>query len=329
MLLATGETQTIPEPESLKGRSVDWTIAAWFPDSTRLIANTHSPGSVAPLPSRFRFAPNSEPTGSTEVPVKPAATIWIVSVLGNTPQKLRDEADAFSVSPDGSSIAFGTNPGPLGDREIWLMDTKGLLARKLYDAPADTAIGGLGWSPDGQRAIYFTVSAEKGELVSRDLRGGPAVPLVQYSGWWTLTDFVSLPDGRLIYARDGNFWELRVDPHGGAPTTKPRQLTSWSGVWLGVMSVTSNGKRLAFQRLPTQTTVSLADIDANDSLISSPKHLTLNEYVNAAETWTPDSKALVFRSSAQWSPQALQAGSRLGHRGTVGDGSGRRRRSRH
>lgn len=294
--LDTGETRTISEPESLKGKSVDWTIAAWFPDSTRFIANSHSPGSLAPVPSRFRFGLNSEPTGSTGAPANPAATIWIVSVLGSTPQKLRDDADAYSVSPDGSSIAFGTNPGPLGDREIWLMDAKGLQARKLYDAPTDSAIGDLDWSPDGQRAIYFVVNAEKGQLMSRDLRGGPAMPLVQYSGWWTLTGFVSLPDGRLIYARDGNFWELRMDPRRGAPTAEPRQLTNWSGLWLGEMSVTSDGKRLAFQRLAKQTTVNVADIEANGPYISSAKHLTLNDYINAAETWTPDSKALVFRS---------------------------------
>lgn len=296
-LLETGEMQTIPEPDSLNGNSVDWAIAAWFPDSTRFIANARPPGSFAWFPVRFRFAANSRPTGSTETRVSEAASIWVVSVLGKAPQKLRDDADAFSLSPDGSLIAFGTNPGPLGDREIWLMDAKGLQARKLCDAPEKTAIGDLQWSGDGQRAIYLEVGAENGELVSRDLHGGPAVPLVQYSGWWTLTDFVSLPDGRLIYARDGNFWELRMDPRNGAPTGQPRQLTNWSGLWLGYTSVTSDGKRLAFQRSAPQTTVNVADIEATGTHLSPARHLTLNEYSNAGETWTPDSKALVFRSS--------------------------------
>ncbi len=299
-LLDTGETRTIPEPEALKDGSVGWTIAAWFPDSTRFIANTYSPDSLPLNPFRFRFAPNSEPNGLTGARVNPAGTIWIISVLGNTPQKLRDDADAFSVSPDGLSIAFGTNPGPFGDREIWLMDTKGMKARKLYDAPADAAIGGLNWSSNGQRAIYFMISAEKGELLSRDLLGGPAIPLLEYSDWWTVTDFVSLPDGRLIYARDGNFWELRMDPRSGAPSNKePLQLTNWAGLGLGSLgdlSVTSDGKRLAFERLPRRTTVDVADIDANGARIALAKHFTLNEYNNAGETWTPDGKALVFRS---------------------------------
>ncbi len=111
---------------------------------------------------------------------------------------------------------------------------------------------------------------------------------------WNLTDFVSLPDGRVIYVRDGNFWELRMDPRNGGPAGEPRQLTNWSGLWLGYTSVTSDGKRLVFQRSAPQTTVNVADIEANGTHLSAARRLTLNEYSNVAETWTPDSRALVF-----------------------------------
>ena len=302
-VLETGETQTIAQPESLKDRLADWTIADWFPDSTRFIVNARPPGSLPIYRGPIWSLINSRP-GS------PEPSIWIVSILGKTAQKLRDDADAFSVSPDGSSIAFGANAGQLGDREIWLMDPKGQHARKIYDAPENAALGGFRWSRDQGRAIYFKLSATSGELVSRDLRGGPAVPLVQFSDWRNLTDFVWLADGRLIYARGEepsnrycNFWELRIDARSGKPIEKPRQITNWSGFCIGEASVTADGKRLAFQRWAKQTTVNIADIEANGARISSPRHLTLsprhltlNEYVNAAETWTPDSNALVFRS---------------------------------
>ena len=49
---------------------------------------------------------------------------------------------AYSVSPDGSSIAFGTNQEEFGDREIWLMEPSGERARKLYEADANSAIIG-------------------------------------------------------------------------------------------------------------------------------------------------------------------------------------------
>lgn len=295
-LLETGETQVIPESESLTASSADWTIAAWFPDSTRFIVNARPRGSLPRYPAPISFLINSR-AGSA------ATSMWIVSILGKTPQKLRDDGDAFSISPDGSTIAFGTNVGQLGDREIWLMDSKGLQERKLYGAPENKAIAGLAWSPEGERAIYFQRGTTTGELVSRDLRGGPAIPLVQFSDWRNLTHFLWLPDGRLIYARGEdwenrycNFWELRIDPQSSKSIGEPRQLTNWPGVCVGETSLTADGKRLAFQRWAKQTTVSNADIEANGARISSTRRLTLNEYVNAAETWTPDSKALIFRS---------------------------------
>jgi Tol biopolymer transport system component len=129
-----------------------------------------------------------------------------------------------------------------------------------------------------------------------------------------LTDFLWLPDGRLIYGRreqDGlhcNFWELRIDSRSGQPVEKPRQLTNWAGFCAGETSVTSDGKRLAYQRWARQTTVNVADLEANGARISSARHLTLNEYVNAAETWTPDSNALVFRSLRDGSMRLFRQG---------------------
>ena len=113
-LIETGETQPVPEPEALKGRGMVWETGPWFPNSTRFLANAHEP-------DRRR-------AGSR------GTSIWAASVLGGAPRKLREEAVAYSVSPDGSSIAFGTNPGEFGDREIWLMEPNGERARKLYEA---------------------------------------------------------------------------------------------------------------------------------------------------------------------------------------------------
>ena len=294
-LLATGETQTIAEPESLKGDPVSWSIAGWFPDGTRFIANARSRSTMAWLPSRFRFASNFSSNGSAGSLAGAGTSIWVVSLLGTTVRKIRDDAEAFSVSPDGMSIAFGTDVGQLGDREIWLMDTSGQHARVLFHAPEDTAIGGLNWSRDGQRVIYFELGASFGQLVSRDLRAGHPISLLQYPGWMSLTDFVWLPEGRLIYTREGNLWSLGIDESGKA-MDKPRQLTHWPGTWIGETSVTSDGKRIAFQRSVQQTTVHMADVTSNGASISPATHLTLNEYVNAAETWTPDSSSLVYRS---------------------------------
>lgn len=300
-ILATGETQTIPEPESFANTSVNWTVAAWFPDSTGFVANASAPASFAGIQDSVRFGTIFHPQVFSDA--HEGRSIWIVSIFGKPPEKIRDDAEAFAVSRDGSSVAFGTKRGSLGDREIWVMDAKGQQARKLFDTPPETALAGFSWSNDRKRAIYFKFGATHGELVSRDLNGGPAKTIVSLPDQQRLSDFISLPDGRLIYAESNDalhracdLWELRIDSRTAGLLDKPRQLTSWSGSCAETMSATSDGKRLVFQQSRRQTTVRVGNWEANGTRLSGTKHLTLNEYVNVAETWTPDGKALVFRS---------------------------------
>ena len=295
-LLKTGETRTVPEPESLKASSVDWTVAAWFPDGTRFLVNAVTPNANTWSPGSTRYI----------FPRTPAAherSTWTVSLLGGAPRKLRDDAEGFSVSPDGSMIAFGTKAGDLGNREIWLMDSNGRQERKLYDTYRESAIGGLTWSRDGRRTIYFRFDDSQGALLSRDLQGGSPTTIVSFSDPKDLIDSIWLPDGRLIYAlreslqrRSCNFWELGINVHSGIPNGKPRRLSNWSGSCVGQISVTADGKGLAFHRWGHQTTVYVADVPGNGTIINSIRRVTRSDYVNAAETWTPDSRALVFRS---------------------------------
>ncbi len=88
-----------------------------------------------------------------------------VSVLGGTPRKLRDHALAWSVSPDGSTISFGTNEGKLGPREFWLMTFNGGQERKLYEADHENAICCLLFLPGGQRVSYITTN-DSGDTLS-------------------------------------------------------------------------------------------------------------------------------------------------------------------
>ena len=183
------------------------------------------------------------------------------------------------------------------------MDATGRQERKLYDTDRKSAIGGLSWSRDGRRVIYFRFDDSQGALVSRDLQGGSPTTIVSFSDPAVLIDSIWLPDGRLLYAlqedpqqRSCNFWELGINLDTGKPIGKPRQLSNWSGFCVGQTSITADGKRLAFHRWGRQTTVYVADVRGNGTVVSSPRRLTRSDYINAAETWTPDGKALVFRS---------------------------------
>lgn len=159
-LMTTGEVRSLPSPEELRGHHVDWWLT-WFPDGSRLVA-------VASV-------------------IGHQDSTWTISVLGGPPRKLRDNAGAWAVSPNGAWIAFSTNPGRIesDDREIWLMDAEGGNAHKILEADQNSGFATVDWSPDGQRLAYlkWQTGPEK-ELVmeSWDLKGGNPPGLFPFKG---------------------------------------------------------------------------------------------------------------------------------------------------
>ena len=288
-LVATGDTHALPPPQELFSKELDWeVIGTWFPDSARFVVNAHPAG------------------GGVQSWNSEGSSIWMYSVLGEPPHKLRDKATAYSVSPDGSLISFGTNNGKLGDREIWLMGPGGENARKLFDTDEESSIGGLSWSPDGTRALYYKADQSGVTVLSRDLQNGPPSTLFAPTEAKKVNDLLWLADGRLLYsvAEPGsffgsacNFWEMRLDGRTGKPVEKPRRLTNWSGFCMSDPSETSDGKNLAFLKWVGKQTSSVADLDAGGAHILRARHFPLSESSEGAVGWTPDSKEIIFVSN--------------------------------
>ena len=122
--IGTGSIQDVKQPRDMNKDSVNWEISdvAWFPDNARFLANAH---------------PASEDPGALVIPDS-----QYLGFLqdGPEPRKLREHATAWSVSPDGALISFGTNGAKLGERETWLMDSEGNQARKLFDAEENSSV---------------------------------------------------------------------------------------------------------------------------------------------------------------------------------------------
>jgi serine/threonine protein kinase len=287
-LTETDETQIVPQPEEHNNEGIAWEIvpAGWFPDSARFIANAH---------------PASESEGALS---SQTATIWTVSLMNGASHKLRDNGIAWSVSPDGSAIAFGTNKGNLGEREIWLMDPNAEQPRKLFDTDENSSIGGALWSPDGQRVIYDRNDGSGDTFLSRDLKGGPPVTVLTPSESKNINDAVWSPDGRLIYSvRDPqamgdscNYWAMRLDIRTGAPIEKPRKLTSWAGFCLNFTTLTKDGKRLSFQESSAYGTTYLADLEEGGTRLVNTRRLSMEEGAqteDALGAWTADSKKII------------------------------------
>lgn len=113
-------------------------------------------------------------------------------------------------------------------------------------------------------------------------------------------------DGRIIYSRKesaryengfANLWEIRTDPRTGRATREPRRITSWTGVQIGGLRVTADGKYLALLKGPTESDVYVGDLEANGTRLMNPRRLTLDDRDDEPSAWTLDRKAVLFDSN--------------------------------
>lgn len=223
------------------------------------------------------------------------------SRLGGVAHEIRDEAIFWSVSPDGSQVAFGTNKDKSGEREIWLMDSNGKGAHKLFDSNDDTAVCCLSWSPDGQRYIYTSTNGVGNTVLSRDTQGGIATNLFSPSETSEMNDIVWLRDGRTVYSRpesDGgsvcNYWTVRFDLHTGQRIDKPKRLTNWASFCMSSGAATADSKRLTFRGYSGFGTAYVADLEAGGTHIRNPRHFTLQEWDEFITSWTADSSTVII-----------------------------------
>jgi Tol biopolymer transport system component/DNA-binding winged helix-turn-helix (wHTH) protein len=277
-IIATGETHSLPVSDGARTRP-----ESWFPDGSHLLATV--------------FGASGE-----------ASSLWSISVLGGSPRKLMDNADARSVSPDGSQIAFVR--GESLNQEIWLMSADGERSRKVFGKPGD-AFGAVAWSRDGRRFAFLRYNLTSGHyggsvslwicrpdsdrvsMVFSDVRLGDGLA-------WA-------PDGRLVYSLDelpanvsdskgdSNLWAIQVNPRSDQPVGEAKRLTSGPDRKTG-LSFSNDGKKLAFLRWNGEAHVYVSQIGADATRLTTPQRLGLDEGRNHPYTWTPDSKFVLFTS---------------------------------
>jgi eukaryotic-like serine/threonine-protein kinase len=282
-ILATNEIRTLPQPDSLRDSVVHWNVCCWFPDGNRFVLYR----------GIFGEGPPTEPS-----------SIWVASALGGAPRMIRDGDTAEAISPDGSLVAFTTELGEFGGKEVWAMGPDGEHPRKLFDAVRGRLMRYIRWSPDGQRLAYVHGGDAPGlnwTLESRDIKGGPPVIILPHANA-VGRDYVWLPNGDIIYGMDEpggngcNFWKLKVDIRTGEPVNQPQKITHWAGFCMDTISATADGKRLAFTEFVDQQVIYVAPLQEGGTRISTAKRLTLIDSSNWPAGWTNDSKSVIFVS---------------------------------
>jgi serine/threonine protein kinase len=273
--MTTGEIHELV-PKGHEVRSL-----GWFPDSSQLLA-------------------------SWTTPLENKIELWTLSILGGTPRKLSDEGWAPSVSPDGSQIVFLKVPafGEAG-LEIWLMGTNGGEEKKLVPASGHHLSSPV-WSSDGHSIAYLKQQYEW-------FTSAGSIELLNVEQGKEKTVFTDsrldaglrwLPDGRLVYVMfelapnqtSSNIFVSMLNSATGTFEGGAERITSGEGE-IGQPSITADGKRLAFNRVNSQSDVYVSEFSAKSGKASTPRRLTLDEADDVPFDWTPDSKAVIFISN--------------------------------
>lgn len=237
----------------------------------------------------------------------------MISIIGSSLRKLRDDADDAALSSDGSQIAFTD----VDRTAIWVMAVDGSQARPVIKAEPDVKFYAPTWFANGKRLFYLKARTANGDteyvLESRNLQGSDPVVLLQNK---KVTDFTLNQPGRVIYGQsepppnryDSNLWDLRYDLESGKPQGNPHKLTDWTGFSFESLGMTTDGKHFVFLNDRLQSAAYYGELTNGGDELKTPQRLTLNENLNWPGGWSSDSKTLFFYSNREGSFSIYQQG---------------------
>jgi len=277
----SGEARPVRIPAGL----LAWSATLhWFPNGAQLLAD----------------GPPNDPA------------LWVIPTSGEVPPEIvYPRGQDPAISPDGRSIAF-IDPS----RQVLLVGGISRESpRKLAVRDKSGSLYHPAWSPDGQWIAYWNVEGwpQNVTIEVRSARGGPAKTLVPGSNLPTTTwlysgSMIWSPDWRLVFAlneaSDGiamdvdndGIWALRVEPTLCEASGKPERLVPRVGGFLRNLTITADGKRLAYVKGHSEFDVYVGDLERGGGRLTVPHRLTFDTRSSFFQGWTLDSQAILYES---------------------------------
>ena len=299
-LIESGETHPVPLPTELAGRIF---VVRWFPEGGKLLATLAG-------------------TDGTE--------LWVVTVLGEAaPQLLYRNGRDVAISADGRLLVFVNGEWAKFGKEVLVGGPNGEAPRKLAAAEGDDTFTSPAWSPDGRWVAYLkTGKSQQGAwgtaLEVRPAAAGTPITVVTESslpkgsslGQWEGLSWS--PDWRLLFsvkvlqspvapAKNG-LWAVRVEPQNGKAAGKPERLAQWTDFAPYDVSVTADGRRLAFVKELYWNDVYVGELGPDATSMKTPRRFTLDNRGSSPQSWTTDSQAILFDSNRNGRSQIYRQG---------------------
>lgn len=283
--IKTGVDRPLPTPDGTTFffSSPNWALA-WFPDSNRLL--------VSGLAGEGKIE-----------------SLWLFySSVGPAPQQIREKARSPAVAPDGSQIAFIDAET---QRSIWLVGPQGENPRRILPAPQGNTFDSICWSPKVGRLAFLEIAPDpENDFIGTVNVDAPANQTTVVRGKYLLSgpqeEFSGLswlPGDRIVYVtsnppgpKGSNLWAIPVDSKSGQATGSAAQITSEADVYQSDLSSTSDGTHVAFLRTRLHSAIYLGHLDSAGRPLTGVEEFISEESNNWANSWTPDSKFLLFTS---------------------------------
>jgi len=249
---------------------------------------------------------NSDSLLVTVVPNGPGKSqAWVVTISQGTRHNICSDLGEASPSVDGSQIAFSNSEG----REIWTMNANGGNATLRFSADEGDRVSNLTWLPAGSALLFtrirfllfsFSVSIEFLDLTTQQPE---PQNIFSHAGLRGICACASDDKIRVVYAlaevpprrSDVNLAEFTLDVATGVPG-ESRHITRWQGRTLHSLSVTSDGRRVAFFIGPYHTDIYVGELGSTGSDLLRPMRITEGGSNNFPTAWTPDNRSVMFHS---------------------------------
>jgi DNA-binding winged helix-turn-helix (wHTH) protein/Tol biopolymer transport system component len=290
----SGETHAVSLPPEWRGRYV--TGMRWFPDGGKLIASV----------------------GASE-----CFDIWAITVVAQaTPRFIRRCGFWSAVSPDGRRMAFQNGElDRVRGKELWVSGINGESPWKLLTAEDGEIALSPVWSPDGRWIAYLRGPAagvnggfaRTAAIEIRPAGGGSARTLVPGSGLPESTTLFCMngrgclswsPDGRLFFTASGpsetdlthtkhSIWAVPVELRKGE-AGEPVRLAQWADFYPDCLTLTADGKRLAFVKGRLQWDVYVSELGRDGRSLKRTRRLTRDSrgFGSGPDAWTRDGRIL-------------------------------------
>ncbi len=246
--------------------------------------------------------------------------IFVMGATGENVRRLTDFGFNPAWSPDGGEIVFAAesvvaSPESRDSRsELWAVDVETEVTRRIFEGDAVQP----NWSPNGHRIAYWMQMAGQRDIwtIRADGTGPVAVTADAPLDW----NPVWSPDGNYLYFssdRSGsrNLWRVPIDEDTGETLNEPETVTSGVSGQAMHLTVSADGKRLAYVTLDRTADIMRVEFDpSTGTVVGEPAFVTAGSVGNVWPEVSPDGESLVFQGRA---PQEDQDGESLVFQGTT------------